>query len=349
MENKSIQDIKDRLYRRVSNSRNNSLEESNITPKFVLLFAMFTLAWYILVSSSSAFFAIVRIFFHIANTLFTQFLNPETVQGLKLILTKSVSPLHLVTKILYILSQFFIVVGILISSRKVINVKFGKEYKAFAIFNLFLCLAGIAIPVVASSLNTTRLYHITLFFLAPFCVIGGIATFNGINKVSGKRLSEESMKVSLKLLSIFFALFLLFTSGFIYEVTKDNPYSISLDNTIDTPRFNDKEVHAAKWLTDVTDSYPIHADGYGHLLLREFDYYRVRIFLSESKGLPSGAYVYLRSLNLKGITTNRDKYGYFNVELSNSTFYNNVITMKNMIHLRSVTFIVFEKLPDLTV
>jgi len=331
MENQTIQGIKDNLYRRFSNSMNNGLKKRNISLGFVLLFTIFTLAWYIYVSGSSAFYSFVRVGDHIASTLFSQFLNPEAAQGLKLILMERASPLREVGKILHLLSQFFIVVGIFTSSLKIINVKFGKEYKAFALVNLALCLAGIAIPYFASSLNTTRLYHITLFFLAPFCVIGGIVTFNRIRGESGMRFGEESMKGSLKLLSVFFAIFLLFNSGFIYKVAKDNPGSISLDNTIDSLGFNDKEIHAAKWVVDITDSYPIYAETSGCLLLSEFAFYRVRLFSTETKELPPKAYVYLRSLNLKGFITDRET-GYIYGEFLNSTFYNNVITKKNKIY-----------------
>ncbi|GAH62205.1 unnamed protein product, partial [marine sediment metagenome] len=189
----------------------------------------------------------------------------------------------------------------------------------------------------ASSLNTTRLYQITLFFLAPFCVIGGITTFNKIMKLSGKRLGEESTKDSLKLLSIFFAIFLLFTSGFIYQIAKDIPSSISLDKTIDYPRFNDKEVHSAKWLGGIKDSYPIYADHFGMLLLSEFAFYRVRPFFNETKELPYGSYIYFRSINMKGFMTELYRYQhekkmFYNVDLINSTFYNNVITKKNMVY-----------------
>jgi len=333
MENQTIQGIKSTLYSKFSNSMNNNLKKRNISLGFVLLFIVFTLAWYIYVSSSSTFYTIVHIGDHIASTIFTQFLNPEAAQGLKIILMELDSPLHEVNRILHFLSQFFIIVGILKSSFNLINVKFGKEYKAFALVNFAWCLAGIAIPYFASTLNTTRLYHITLFFLAPFCVIGGIVTFNRIKGISGTRLSEEGMKGSLKLLSLFFAIFLLFNTGFIYEVAKDNPFSISLDNTIDYPRFNDKEVHAAKWLVNITDSYPIYADNLGLQLLKGFVYLRGRTFFAEAKELPSESYVYLRSLNLKGFMTElHEKKGHLYVELPNSTFYNNVITKKNKIY-----------------
>jgi len=338
MENQSIQEIKDRLYSRFSNSRNNILEERNITLRFILLFTVFTLTWYRYASSSSIFYSFERISDKIASTLFILFLNPEAVQGLKLILLKMNTPIEEAAKILHLLSQFFIVVGILTSSHKEINFKFGKEYKAFALVNLAWCLAGIAIPNFASSLNATRVYQITLFFLAPFCIIGGIVTFNRIKKLFGKRLGEENVKCSLKLLSIFFAIFLLFNSGFIFKVAKENPRSISLDKTTDSLMFNDKEYDAAKWLSGKTTSNLIYADYFGFKLLNEFSLGRNRYFFLEMEKLPSGAYVYFRSINLNGSMIMRKSYdvrlsrGHLSVDFLNSTFYEYLITKKNLIY-----------------
>ena len=211
--------------------------------------------------------------------------------------------------------------------------KFGKEYKAFAIINLAYNFAGIAVPYFASSLNTTRLYQITLFFLAPFFVIGGIATFNRINKLLGVRLVKDSMKMSFKLLSLFLAISLLFNSGFIYEVANDTPISISLDKTMDYPRFNDKEVYAAQWVSDTIDSNPIYADYYGVLLFKEFEYERVKYFFSETQELSSESYIYFRNINLKSLMLEKNKKRiHIYVELLDSIFYNQVITKKNMIY-----------------
>ncbi len=329
IENQTIQEIKATIYCRFSKSMNNGLKKRNISSGFVLLFIIFTIAWYIYVSSSYAFYSIVHIVNQIASNLFTDFLNPETAQGLKIILMKSASPLRTVNKIFHLLSLFFIVVGILKSSLNIINVKFGDEYKAFALVNFSLCLAGIAIPYYASNLSASRLYHITMFFLAPFCAIGGITTFNGIKGVLGMRLGEESIKGSWTLLSVFFAIFLLFTSGFIFEIAKDNPTSFALDKTMDFSRFNDKEVHAAKWIVDITDSYPIYGDQVGWLVLSEFEFGRVKTFSAETKEIPPESYVYLRSLNLKYFMAELNGT---TVELTNSIFYNNIIINKNRIY-----------------
>lgn len=110
------------------------------------------------VSASSAFDAIVRISDHIASNIFTEFLNLEVAQGLGIIMTETVSPLHSVTKYLHFLSQFFIFVGVitLMLNRK--GLQFEREYEAFFLVNFVIFFAGIVVPYFASLLNITRLY-----------------------------------------------------------------------------------------------------------------------------------------------------------------------------------------------
>ena len=140
------------------------------------------------------------------------------------------------------------------------------------------------------------------------------------------------MKDSLKLLSLFFAIFLLFTSGFFYEVTNDIPRSISLDKDMDFPRFNDKEVRAAKWLSDVKGSNLIFADFYGVQLINGFDFNQVKPFVAKKEKLSSGTYIYLRSLNLKGLIVEKNMAFRIYAELLDSAFYNQVIIKKNKIY-----------------
>lgn len=198
------------------------------TSKFIVLYITFALTWYMCVSSSSAFNEIVRVGVHITSNIFTDFLNPEAVQGISIIMKETVSPLHSVTKYIHLITQFFIAIGIFTSLLKHNETKFEKEYAAFSYVNFMICFAGIAIPFFASSLNTTRLYQITLIFLAPFCVVGGVTFFRMLDHVVKKSWTDQIVRSSLKLLSVFFAIFLLFNSGWVYEVTKDHPGSVPL-------------------------------------------------------------------------------------------------------------------------
>ena len=274
-----------------------SAKNRTISSTFVLIFITFTLAWYMYISSSSAFNTIVHIGDHIASSIFTEFLNPEAAQGWSIIMWETVSLLHSVTKYLHLLSQFFILVGVLTLLFKRGDTKFERGYKAFSLVFSVICFAGIGVPYFASSLNTSRLYQITLVFLAPFCVIGGITVLKVVSRIVKVSWTDQRVKSSLRALSTFFAIFLLFNSGWVYEVAKDHPPPL-LNNTIDYPRFNHQEVSGAEWITNVKGSDPIYADGYRWLLLGGLEWGQARNLPKDIRKVRDDSYLYLGSYNV---------------------------------------------------
>lgn len=211
--------------------------KGDINSKFVLLYVILTLAWYMYISNSSALSTIVHIGSQISDSVYNDFLNPvnvesanqkERIEGAYIIMSQSISPLHEMGKYIHLISQFFMVVGITTVLLKHSRIKFENEYIAFSFGNFLILLASLSIPYFASSLNTTRLYQITLIFLAPFAVIGGITVFNLISKIVLRSWNKHPDRSSLKIMFMFFILYFLFNSGFVYEITKDNPESISL-------------------------------------------------------------------------------------------------------------------------
>ena len=314
-ENPEIQKMRDNFHSKFSRYKNKEFtgnpissnpEGRTISSTFVLLFIVFTLAWYMYVSSSYTLNIIVQIGDHIASSIFTDFLNPKAAQGLGIIMVETASPLRSVTKYLHLLSQFFIFVGVITLISKREGMKFEREYEAFYLVNIVICFAAIGIPYFASSLNTSRLYQITLIFLAPFCVIGGITVFRMLSIIVKASWTDQRVRSSLKVLSVFFAIFLLFNSGFVYEVAKDNSSSISLNSTIDYPRFNEQEVLGAKWLHNVKGNDIMYTDAYRQLLLRSFELEagRVRAFpadvdkIRDVERIRGGLYIYMGTLNV---------------------------------------------------
>jgi len=198
-----------------------------ISSTFVILFVTFTLAWYMYNSYSRPFNTIVNVSNHIVSNIYTDFLSPEASEALNKVLSKTVSPLHEITKILHHITQFFIIVGIidLLFKHKYTN-RFDSEYSVFSI--LFFAGYFVTLAFPYSGFGTTRLYHLSLIFLAPFCVIGGITVFNVLNKIVKVSQTDQCTRSLLKVLSAFFAIFLLFNSGWVYEVAKDHPASIAL-------------------------------------------------------------------------------------------------------------------------
>ncbi|MCK4731402.1 MAG: DUF2206 domain-containing protein [Methanophagales archaeon] len=277
------------------------IEDRTISSTFVLLFITFTLTWYMYVSSSSTFDTIVEIGNHVASSISTDFLNPEAAQGLSVMLAETPSPLHHIHKIINYLNQMFIILGAIVLLSKHSEMKFEREYVAFSMVSLVLCIAGVSIPFFASSLNMSRLYQITLIFLAPFCVIGGITVFRMINRIVRVTWTNKTVRSSLKVLSVYFVIFLLYQTGFVYGVAEGNFYSISLSSTYDYPRFNEQEVLGAEWVCNVKDRGFIYTDAYRWLLFFCFKWRQAGSFSVDADSrvtVPAGSYIYLGTWNV---------------------------------------------------
>ena len=286
------------------NPNSTNVENRAISSTFVLLFITFTLTWYMYVSSSSAFDTFVHIGDHIASNIYTDFLNPEAAEGLRMMIAQPQSGLlHEINRIINYLNQIFIIIGGIVLLLKHREMKFEREYGAFSVVNLAILFAAVSVPFFASSLAMTRVYHITLFFLAPFCVIGGITVFRALSKVVRIAWTNKSVRISLKILSVYFVIFLLYSTGFVYGVAGGNFHSISLNSTMDYPRFNDQEVLGAKWLTEVKSSNPIYADEYRQLLLGSlgsFEGGHVRSLTFDNVDqIQDDSYIYFGSLSIE--------------------------------------------------
>ena len=242
--------------------------KDEVTITTILLFFVFALSWYLYVSNSSSFIVFMKIFFHIGSSI-NDLLNPDSVQGLDLLISNNVStPLHQISKILYILFQFFIVIGILNLIQKFRNKKLylKKEYSIMIFVSFFIIVLALIVPYVSSSLNTTRLFQISIILLAPLCIIGGIIVIDYI-----KRILRVKKVSSYKLLSILLVIYFLFNIGFIYQITNDSPISISLSQNnnlninnknasmmqgfyIDNGYLNVQDISTIQWLLFVKDN-----------------------------------------------------------------------------------------------
>jgi uncharacterized membrane protein len=287
-ENPAIQKLRNNFHSKFDRKREklagkpnpSKIGDSTISSTFVLLFVVFTLTWYMSVSSSSAFLAIVRIGDHIASTISTDFLNPEAAQGYYITRFKPETLAGAIHKDIHLISQFFIAVGVFTLLLKRGTMKFEKEYVAFA-----------------SALNTSRLYHITLLFLAPFCVIGGLTVFYILHSAFRASRTDQQMEY-LKVFSVFLVIFFLFNSGFMHQVSGVTPISISLSSTLDSPRFNQKEIFCAKWLNNEKISGRIYADANRHYVLNDFEYGQCGIFPGDVDGIQKDSYIYLGTINV---------------------------------------------------
>jgi uncharacterized membrane protein len=281
----------------------------------ILLFIVFGLSWYMYTSSSSAFNTIVHTGDHIASSIYIEFLNPEASQALAIVGKASKSPLHQVVKILYYISQFFILIGItelVLSVLKREEIKFDKEFAAFSIMSFGIFLVCAFVPHF-THMNIHRMYHILMFFLAPFCVIGGMTVFRVLSRVVRASWTNESERSSLKVLSVFLVIFLLFNSGFVYEVAKDHPGSISLSqesvkeygdvkhkNSLYAGYYPEQDIFSIKWISKNRDNETkIYAD-LSHKLLPFTSYGMMpdEHLLTNTTKVSGDAYIYLGYVNV---------------------------------------------------
>lgn len=237
---------------------------------FIIMSITFAVLWYVSFSNSSSFNDIIGLSNKLYESIFSDFAKIETAQGLTIITTNSLPIIKLILKYTIILSQIFIILGLIITFLKRKRCKFHYFYLLLSLVFFSLCLAGIIVPYFASSLNTSRIFHVSLLILSPFCVIGGLQAFASVNKIVMKITKKQNMPNTLTMLSIFLMVFLLLNSGFAGEILKNGQSSIALTKNINYPYFMENDYYSASWLTSFKESNIIITDNYGELLLKRF-------------------------------------------------------------------------------
>jgi uncharacterized membrane protein len=227
--------------------------------------------------------------------------EPEILRGLGL--ESSPTIWNTMSRIFAYLTEFFIVVGFiaLITKRK--NVKLEREYFIFTVMAFTSLGALIAVPGLSGTMNMTRFYHILLFFLAPLCVLGAESLV--------KLVSRRQAQLGAFLLLIVLVPYFLFQTGFVYEVTGTQSWSLPLSkHRMDTVflrsnvgYFDECEVFGALWMSDNVDveNTKIYSDGPSkYFVLTSYGMtYRIHVeLLSNVTVLSTGEYVYLNRANV---------------------------------------------------
>ncbi|MCC7551738.1 MAG: DUF2206 domain-containing protein [Methanobacterium sp.] len=267
----------------------------------VAFFACMAVAWSIFTSSSELFYSFVMVGKTIGSNFYSDLFNVETVQGLRIATLKtSTSYLHQTYRYIQLIAQFFISLGILKYILRWEKLKFNRIYGLFSIMSFSMLLLALTVPFFASALNTTRLYHIALIVLSPFFVTGFIAFLDFFGKIINLRIKINIEKNYLKIVSGFLMVFLLFNTGFIYQVANDDSQTISLNSTFDSPTLNQRELICVEWFGNYKDSKRIFADRYKSLVLYGiFNEDRPRTFSDNKDKNPKGTYSFIGSANIE--------------------------------------------------
>jgi len=225
------------------------------------------------------------------------------ISGNELLLTGALSPLHEVAELLYILGLLLVILGIAALVFRRCRFTFNQEFAALALASLAILVTAVAVPMLAFTINTTRLYQISTLLLAPFCVTGALLIGGIQGRLCAKPRENVGVSFAYKLVAALFVIMLLFGTGFVYEVTRQDPTSFFLNNSIDAPLFNAQEVAGAEWLYAVKGTgaaaRPVYADVFRGLLWASLDSNSsLESLPSYAPDTPLAAYVYLGTYNL---------------------------------------------------
>ncbi len=298
--------------------------DGSLTLTFVGLFTCFLFFWYMYTSQSSALSSISYLVYKMTDSLFNEFLNPEHVQGLSYLIQGASSPLYDLKKYLHLALQGFILAGFLIIVRQSIvpairdrRYHFSLELVIFSFINILICGAAMVLPYFASSLNTSRLYHITLIVLSPLAIIGGLELMKMLISPLKRLKINVGAGHAIGIMAIVIVVYLFFNVGLIFNLTNDHPMSLSLSKSqINSFSLNDRaglydplntfeqDYYAAGWLADnKLAGKLVYSDYIAHYPISSYgdtSYMDERHLDVNVSNVRKDSYVYLGYPNLKG-------------------------------------------------
>jgi uncharacterized membrane protein len=286
------------IYQRLSKSSTGYISFSMILLFFVMMFS-----WYIFTSNSSILESFLNFGQNVLNQL-SDFANPASrgqtvLMGLGV--TSSPTIWNSISRIFAYLSEAFIVIGFIGLISKRVKTNYDRDSILFTSLALVLLAGLIIVPGLAATLNMSRFYHILLIFLAPLCILGAQV----IAVLIYKRKIEL---ISSILLVVVLVGYFLFQSGFIYELSGTQNYSLPLGGdsfgqslSYQFATVTEQEVVGAQWLsqhyragqTQIYAGYLTPLIGYGFLNIT---------MLSELSNVtrPNGGdFVYLGDMNTR--------------------------------------------------
>ncbi|NQT72529.1 MAG: DUF2206 domain-containing protein [Chloroflexi bacterium] len=321
-----------------SHITNSSITKSNCSTVlnlgFIIFFVCFALAWFTYVSGGKVIdaqaFAIDRVF----SNMSTDFLHPSVGERVETSIDESftISIIKGINEVLSFSIQLCLIFGLFLLARRSIKPPFEREFAVFAILCSPVFLLTVAPPFLvpistALSLDIGRLYHIMLFFLSPFCIIGGVAFISLLVRKRHRKVSSDAANhlgrlSTIGYFSLFLALFFVFQTRLPWELTGSYSGSTSLGQawikengdvqqkaalySAVTPK---QDITSAIWLQEHKEEnskiYATYDDAQVHPLTSYGMIYNPTIpvdlviplspFTSK---LNKGRYVYLQSLNV---------------------------------------------------
>jgi len=215
------------LTKKYKISENDDLDGSSISSlklNTILIIITIAIAWYIFNTSSSNFYNLIRIINDISSSIFEYLFVPEFSQGMSVLVESTYSFSSSLEKYINILAQGFLTIGLFYVVKFKSKFRISNLYLLFALSAFFILVCGVFVPLFSNQIATSRLYHLCLFFLSPFVIIGILKVINILKEKSFK-YSFEDLKIN-KLVIVFLIIFLLFNTTWIYGLFDEYPHSI---------------------------------------------------------------------------------------------------------------------------
>lgn len=282
-----------------------------ITLRYILLFFTVAFGWYIYSHVSETFDKVIDLVNSVYQSFFVEFLSVQSRGSTVTTVLEQSTPLHVVSRVLFIITQVIIVLGVIELARRKIGINLKQEYKALLYVGVLLLLMTILIPNVAPALKLDRFYGILLVVFAPLFAMG--------TQAFSARLGKRHKKMILSsIIVIVIVPFFLFQTGILYEVANDpepsNP-SLSISHMGDTP-YTDlafvrrKDVWSSVWLSEnirISDRM-LYADVVSRFLaLKSYGMIPESLIAGIIRGttLQKGSYVYLATYNGSALVQQR--------------------------------------------
>lgn len=205
-----------------------------------------------------------------------------------------------------IIVEFLIAIGIL---ELIYNLKkkksiFNEEFTAFSLTSIFILIICVVLPYFANTINAGRFFQISLFFLSPFCIMGGLFIIGFLrNRILNRsfKLNKDYLEKGIKILIIFVLVpYFLVNTGLLFAVTNSTPSSPALSlNQAYWPFFDSAEYNASYWYSkNANTSDAIYVDIWTLGLQRYFGLANTPDFPPDWNLMP-GSYVFLGKWNIK--------------------------------------------------
>jgi uncharacterized membrane protein len=221
-------------------------------------------AWYFYTAQGTITQQVVLLGSHIAGSI-SELFNPAYSEASNVVAQGPLPGiLHRVNAYINYLNVFFMLAGVcLVVFLKKQRFKLQLSYVVLSIIALGFLIASVAVPYLGAALDWTRVYQITLFFLAPFLVVGfiSIGETAGVimRKVTSKLGFGNSALVSrsrvTRLLAIYLVFFMLLSTGSLFALT-EGYQNITLSNQVDGV-YSQQTIVAATWQASHIGTIPL--------------------------------------------------------------------------------------------